>query len=200
MTTLVQVLFIIICILLILIVLLQKGRGGGLGAAFGDGAGSAFGTRTGDVLTWITVVLTGIFLLTAIGLGPLLKPDLGKLDPPAFEPESWPESKRHEDSIKVGINMDRSEGATVRYVLVHRNEPDEELTKNSPVYDKHKKEVRDGSTLKARAYRRGVTPSDVVECTYHKPGPEPEPKSDMSEEKKDSTEDSNEAGSKSGDS
>ena len=62
-------LFIITSILLMCVVLLQKGRGGGLSSAFGGAGGaSPFGTKTGDVFTWITVVLAGIFLLTALFL------------------------------------------------------------------------------------------------------------------------------------
>ena len=50
------ILFIILCTLLILIVLLQKGRGDGLASAFGGAGGqSAFGSKTGDMLTWVTV-------------------------------------------------------------------------------------------------------------------------------------------------
>ena len=49
-------LFVLVCILLIVVILLQKGRGGGLGAAFGGLGSSAFGTRTGDVFTWVTIV------------------------------------------------------------------------------------------------------------------------------------------------
>src|SRR6185436_11267520 len=62
-------LLVMICILLILIILLQKGRGGGLSGAFGGGGGhSAFGAKTGDVFTWITVGLTfGFILLAVIG-------------------------------------------------------------------------------------------------------------------------------------
>lgn len=60
--------FVLVCILLILVILLQKGRGGGLSGAFGGGGGgySAFGAKTGDVFTWITVVLTGLFILIAM--------------------------------------------------------------------------------------------------------------------------------------
>jgi|SRR5581483_1697014 len=62
-------LFTIVSILLILIVLIQKGRGGGLSGAFGGGGGStAFGTKTGDVLTWATSIIFGIFLLLAVFL------------------------------------------------------------------------------------------------------------------------------------
>jgi preprotein translocase subunit SecG len=57
---------VIICILLMIVILLQKGRGGGIGAAFGGGGHSAFGTKTGDVFTWVTVVLAMLYLLTVI--------------------------------------------------------------------------------------------------------------------------------------
>ncbi len=60
-------LFIVISVLLILIVLIQKGRGGGLSSAFGGAGGNtAFGSKTGDVLTWATSVIFGIFLLLAV--------------------------------------------------------------------------------------------------------------------------------------
>ncbi len=63
------VLFLLVCLLLILIVLIQKGRGGGLASAFGGmGGNTAFGSKTGDVLTWATSVIFGIFLLLAITL------------------------------------------------------------------------------------------------------------------------------------
>jgi preprotein translocase subunit SecG len=63
------VLFFILCLFLILLVLIQKGRGGGLSSAFGGGGGStAFGSKTGDVLTWTTSIVFGIFMLLAIGL------------------------------------------------------------------------------------------------------------------------------------
>ena len=51
-------LVIVICAFLILVILLQRGRGGGLAGAFGGAGGSsAFGAKTGDVFTWITVVV-----------------------------------------------------------------------------------------------------------------------------------------------
>lgn len=56
-----------VCLLLIVIIMLQKGRGGGLSAALGGGAsGSAFGSKTGDVFTWITVTLAGLYLILNI--------------------------------------------------------------------------------------------------------------------------------------
>ena len=45
----------------------QKGRGGGLASAFGGmGGNTAFGSKTGDVLTWATSIVFGIFLLLAV--------------------------------------------------------------------------------------------------------------------------------------
>src|SRR5215204_4849272 len=62
-------LFILVCVFLILLILIQKGRGGGLASAFGGGGGNtAFGSKTGDVLTWATSIVFGIFLLLAIAL------------------------------------------------------------------------------------------------------------------------------------
>jgi preprotein translocase subunit SecG len=66
------ILFIVICVFLILLILIQKGRGGGLASAFGGGGGNtAFGSKTGDVLTWATSIAFGVFLLTAIALNRL---------------------------------------------------------------------------------------------------------------------------------
>jgi len=60
-------LFVAICVLLIVVILLQKGRGGGLSGAFGGAGGySAFGAKTGDVFTVVTIVLTTMFVLVAI--------------------------------------------------------------------------------------------------------------------------------------
>ena len=61
--------FITVCIFLILLILIQKGRGGGLASAFGGGGGNtAFGSKTGDVLTWATSIAFGVFLVTAVAL------------------------------------------------------------------------------------------------------------------------------------
>lgn len=70
MTTFLALLFISVAVLLILVVLVQRGRGGGLAGAFGSGGGSssAFGTKTGDVFTAMTVVLFVVFMLLAIWL------------------------------------------------------------------------------------------------------------------------------------
>jgi preprotein translocase subunit SecG len=59
--------FIVVSLFMILLVLVQKGRGGGLASAFGGGgANTAFGSKTGDVLTWLTSIVFGVFVLLAI--------------------------------------------------------------------------------------------------------------------------------------
>lgn len=69
------VLFVICAVSLVLIILVQKGRGGGLSAAFGGGiAGGLLGSKTGDFLTWVTVVLMGVFLMLAVVMAKFYKP------------------------------------------------------------------------------------------------------------------------------
>ena len=72
---LVAILFVISCIVLVLIVLVQKGKGGGLSSAFGGGMASGIlGSKTGDFLTWVTIVSVGVMLLLAVVLAKYYKP------------------------------------------------------------------------------------------------------------------------------
>ncbi len=68
---LLSLLFIIVAVALILVILVQRPQGGGLAGAFG-GAGpssqSAFGAKTGDMLTYATVAIFVLFLLTSMGM------------------------------------------------------------------------------------------------------------------------------------
>jgi preprotein translocase subunit SecG len=61
--------FILVCLMLIGLILIQKGRGGGLASAFGGAGGqTAFGSKTGDVLTWATSVVFAVFVVLAVTL------------------------------------------------------------------------------------------------------------------------------------
>ena len=85
------VLFIICCVALILIILIQKGRGGGLSGAFGGAMASGIlGSKTGDFLTWVTIVLVGIFLSLAVVMAKFYKPDVSEFgeDTPAGQVET----------------------------------------------------------------------------------------------------------------
>ncbi len=84
----VALLWVFIAISLILIILVQKGRGGGIGGAFGGGtAGSLLGTKTGDFLTWVTIGLVVSFLLLAVVMVKFYRPksseDLSETGPMA---------------------------------------------------------------------------------------------------------------------
>ena len=72
---LVALLIIVVCCFFMLIILLQRGRGGGLAGAFGGAGGSsAFGAKTGDVFTWITVVVATVLLVICIVANFMLEP------------------------------------------------------------------------------------------------------------------------------
>lgn len=71
--------FLFVSLTMILIVLIQKPQGGGLSGAFGSssdgGSGqTAFGAKTGDVLTTMTIAVFVIFLVSAAGLNYLIRP------------------------------------------------------------------------------------------------------------------------------
>ncbi len=78
----VRTLFIICAVVLVLVILIQKGKGGGLSAAFGGagGAGGVLGTKTGDFLTWFTIGLVALFLLLAVVEAKFDKPFVSDFD------------------------------------------------------------------------------------------------------------------------
>ena len=84
---LVAVVFIICAVVLILIVLIQKGKGGGLSAAFGGGMASGIlGSKTDDFLTWVTIALIGVFLTLAVVMAKFYKPSISDFG--AGQPQS----------------------------------------------------------------------------------------------------------------
>src|SRR5215831_2062331 len=70
MVTFLSIVHVFVCLFLILVVLLQAGKGGGMGIAFG-GAGSqtVFGSSgAGNFLTKLTSITAAVFLVTSLGL------------------------------------------------------------------------------------------------------------------------------------
>jgi preprotein translocase subunit SecG len=65
-----RILHVIACVFLVFVVLLQQGKGGGMGAAFGGAAtNQVFGGRgAGNILTRATAVFATIFMLTSLSL------------------------------------------------------------------------------------------------------------------------------------
>ena len=64
-----EIIHVMACLLLMLVVLLQQGRGGGMGAAFGGATAQVFGGRgAGNLLTRTTGICAVIFMLTSVSL------------------------------------------------------------------------------------------------------------------------------------
>jgi preprotein translocase subunit SecG len=96
MMKLVAILFVLVSVILILVILVQKGRGGGLSGAFGGGmAGGLLGSKTGDFLTWVTIVLVAVFLTLAVLMGRFYRPHVGEYgtDQPAATEQSAGEAQ-----------------------------------------------------------------------------------------------------------
>jgi len=89
----VAVLFSLCCVILVLIILIQKGRGGGLSGAFGGAGGtsSILGSKTGDFLTWVTIILVGLFLLLAVVMGRFYRPSVEFGGPESTQQSQPPE-------------------------------------------------------------------------------------------------------------
>ncbi len=69
-TTFLDILHVFVCGVLMFVVLLQQGKGGGMGAAFGGGgAAQVFGGRgAGNILTRATAICATTFMLTSVSL------------------------------------------------------------------------------------------------------------------------------------
>jgi preprotein translocase subunit SecG len=69
-TTLLDIIHVLVCVFLMFVVLLQQGKGGGMGSAFGGGATQqVFGGRgAGNILTRATAVCAAVFMLTSVSL------------------------------------------------------------------------------------------------------------------------------------
>jgi preprotein translocase subunit SecG len=67
--TFIDIVHIFVCMVLIGVVLLQQGKGGGMGAAFGGATTQVFGGRgAGNILTRATAICAAIFMLTSVSL------------------------------------------------------------------------------------------------------------------------------------
>jgi preprotein translocase subunit SecG len=72
MTILITIIHILVCAFLILVILLQQGRGGGMGAAFGGASQQVFGgAGAGNFLTRLTEGAAFTFMFTSILLAAL---------------------------------------------------------------------------------------------------------------------------------
>jgi protein translocase SecG subunit len=159
----ISILFIVICVLLVLVVLLQKGRGGGLGAALGGAGSVAFGTKVGDFMTWVTIVLIAMFLLLAICAALYFRPAEGTAGEPSFLP--GPSGAITEDQ-DVHVTIQKHAEDDKVYYTTDGSDPD----KGSDLY-RNAIRVYPGTLLKAIAYPARGKPSRIVVAEYHAPQP-----------------------------
>ena len=110
-------LFILTCIFMMLVILIQKPKGGGLSGAFGGAGGSAqaaFGAKTGDLLTTITIGCFIAFLGLAIGLVYAIRDDVTPKTPtatPTVNPQATPPAD-DTSAPGDGATTDPAEAAT----------------------------------------------------------------------------------------
>ena len=95
---LVFTLYVIVALLLMFVVLLQEGKGGGLGSAFGGAAADAFGVKAGTVNTFTTWLATSFLGLALLYAGLSSSSDQRSMVPSAPEPAG------------IGAPADTSEG------------------------------------------------------------------------------------------
>ncbi len=67
--TFVVIIHLFVCLVLMFVVLLQQGKGGGMGSAFGGASAQVFGgSGAGNILTRATAICAGVFMLTSVTL------------------------------------------------------------------------------------------------------------------------------------
>jgi len=159
----ISVLFIITCVLLVLIVLLQKGRGGGLGAALGGAGSAAFGTKVGDMMTWVTIVLTVMFLLLAVGGALYFRPPETQAEAPMLQPN--PATPITED---IRVTVEKADEDDKVFYTTDGTDPSRS---NGDQYT-NAFVVSPGTTVKVIAYPQRGIGSPIVTGKYVAPRPE----------------------------
>jgi len=101
MTTFLTVLYVLVCLFLILVVLLQAGRGGGMGAAFGGSSNTVFGgAGAGNFLQKLTVVMAAMFMILSASLAYISSSSEKALDKAAEQVRLREEARKLEDDAK----------------------------------------------------------------------------------------------------
>src|SRR5262245_38275497 len=112
MTTIVTILHVIVCVFLIFVVLLQAGKGGGMGLAFGgSNAGQVFGgSGAGNFLTRLTAITAVMFMLTSTTMA-YLASARGTNWLTDYEKKTEAQDKR-EDALKQQVGTTPTEAKT----------------------------------------------------------------------------------------
>lgn len=104
--TLLQLLLFFVSLWLIFLILIQRGKGGGLTAAFGGGGGdSAFGAKAGDAFTKITIVSALVWIT-------LCMVTIARYNPPApaSNPYDTAQQQAEDDTPSLSGSLSPAEG------------------------------------------------------------------------------------------
>jgi preprotein translocase subunit SecG len=99
-TSVLTVIFAILCVLLVIIILLQADKGAGMGILGGAGQ-STFGSSTADIITKITTFLVAVFMIGSLGLSILGSKKTSSLKDKIFSSEEKPSGMIENAAIPV---------------------------------------------------------------------------------------------------
>jgi preprotein translocase subunit SecG len=106
--TFIDIVHIFVCLVLMGVVLLQQGKGGGMGAAFGGATTQVFGGRgAGNILTRATAICAGIFMITSVSLA-----YLSSSGDRALKQKVAQEASRHKDKGELKKRPNDAPSAT----------------------------------------------------------------------------------------
>src|SRR2546423_11665377 len=115
MITFLTVLHILVCLFLILVVLLQAGKGGGMGIAFGGGGGSqtVFGSSgAGNFLTRMTAIVAMLFFANSLILAYMSSQSDSKRLQTLSQKKSAEKDAQKMANDKLAKDIEKAKGAT----------------------------------------------------------------------------------------
>lgn len=116
-TTVLTVFFFILCLFLIIIILLQSDKSAGMGI-LGGSSQTTFGSSTADVITKITAVMAGIFMVGSLGLSVLESYRSREFDPTTVKAERTlrrvpVQGQQQDNAVQEKVQVNKEAGKDV---------------------------------------------------------------------------------------
>jgi len=109
-TSILSVLFVILCVLLIIVILLQSDKGAGMGILGGAGQ-STFGSSTADIITKITAAMVIIFMIGSLGLAIMESKKSGSLKDKILKTETSESGMIEKTDAPAGSETQKDSGS-----------------------------------------------------------------------------------------